>query len=185
MRDLIQVGQGLPTGRTVQVPNGAGALLIQRPHPQGSACTAWPAGTTAISAVTAGPGCGPVIDGVATDMVTTLAVDSALDAVPVCSFNVAGHTATVALPAQAADGLDISNGGPDDVRVGDLMMFTKGSTSALVYVTSVSGGADVHLRRRRPDEPQPVRRGAERHGGRPRDDGAHDRQLARTCRGSG
>lgn len=139
VRDLIQVGQGMPTGRTVQVPSGAGALIIQRPHPQGSACTAWPAGTTALSAVTVGPGCGPVIDGVATDMLTTLSVDSALDAIPVFSFNVAGHTATVALPAQAPDGLDISNGGPDDVRVGDLMMFTKGSTSALVYVTSVSG----------------------------------------------
>ena len=81
-----------------------------------------------------------MINGVATDMVTTLAVDSALDAVPVLSFDLAAHTATVALPAQAPDGLDISTGGPDDVRVGDLMMFTKGSASALVYVTAVNGG---------------------------------------------
>jgi prepilin-type N-terminal cleavage/methylation domain-containing protein len=140
VRDLIQVGQGMPTGRTVQVPNGAGELLIQRPHPQGSACTEWPAGTTAIPAVTVGPGCGPTIGGVATDMVTTLSVDSSLDAVPVWSINVGGHAATVSLPAQSPDGLDISTGGPDDVRVGDLMMFTKGSGSALVYVTAVDGG---------------------------------------------
>ena len=80
VRDFIQVGQGLPTGRTVQVPSGTGALQIQRPHPQGSTCTAWPAGTATIPAVTPGPGCGPTIDGVATDMVTTLAVDSVLDA---------------------------------------------------------------------------------------------------------
>jgi prepilin-type N-terminal cleavage/methylation domain-containing protein len=140
VRDLIQVGQGMPTGRTVQVPSGAGAARIQRPHPQGSACTEWPEGITAIPAVTEGPGCGPTIDGVATDMVTTLAVDSVLDAVPVWSFNVGAHSATVSLPAQAIGGLDISAGGPDDVRVGDLMMFTKGSGSALVYVTSVSGG---------------------------------------------
>jgi len=139
VRDLIQVGQGMPTGRTVQVPSGTGALLIQRPHPQGSACTQWASGTTTIPAVTGGPGCGPTINGVATDMVTTLAVDTVLDGVPVLSFNVSGHSATVALPAQAAGGLDISTGGPDDVRVGDLMMFAKGSTSALVYVTAVGG----------------------------------------------
>jgi prepilin-type N-terminal cleavage/methylation domain-containing protein len=139
VRDFIQVGQGMPTGRTVQVPNGVGALRIQRPHPQGSLCTEWPAGTTALSAVTPGPGCGPVINGVATGLVTTLAVDAVLDAVPVQSFNLVGHTATVSTPAQAAGGRDISAGGPDDVRVGDLMMFTKGSGSALVYVTAVDG----------------------------------------------
>jgi len=140
VRDLIQVGQGMPTGRTVQVPNGLGAVRIQRPHPQGSACTQWPAGTTTIPAVSVGPGCGAVINGVATDMVTTLAVDSVLDAVPVQSFDVNAHSATVSTLAQATSGLDISTGGPDDVRVGDLMMFTKGSVSALAYVTAVNGG---------------------------------------------
>ncbi len=139
VRDFIQVGQGLPPGRTVQVPAGNGALLVQRPRPLGSACTEWPAGTDVLPAVTVGPGCGPVIGGVATDMVTTLAADSVLDGVPVWTFNVGGHTATVATAAQAGGGLDISTGGPDDVRVGDLMMFTKGSASALVYVTAVSG----------------------------------------------
>jgi len=143
VRDLIQVGQGLPTGRTVQVPNGSGALAIQRPHPQGSTCTSWPAGTVSIAAVTPGPGCGPQINGVPTDMVTTLAVDSVLDGAPVQSYNVASHTATISTPAQAANGVDISNGGADDVRVGDLLMFTKGSVSALAYVTGVDGGQTV------------------------------------------
>jgi len=139
VRDLIQVGQGMPPGRTVQVPNGDDALRIQWPHPQGSPCTEWPAGTTAISAVTPGPGCGPVVNGTATGLVTTLAVDSTLEAVPVWSFGQAAHTATVSLPAQAAAGIDISTGRSGDVRVGDLMMFTKGSGSALVYVTAVDG----------------------------------------------
>jgi prepilin-type N-terminal cleavage/methylation domain-containing protein len=139
VRDFIQVGQGLPTGRTVQVPNGVNALQIQRPHPQGSACTQWPVGTTTIPAVTAGPGCGPVVDGIATDMVTTLAVDTVLDTVPVNSFSLNAHTATVATAAQATGGLDISTGTGDDVQVGDLMMFTKGSLSAMVYVTAVNG----------------------------------------------
>jgi prepilin-type N-terminal cleavage/methylation domain-containing protein len=139
VRDLIQVGQGLPTGRVVQVPSGTGALQIQRPHPAGSTCTAWPAGTVAIPAVTPGPGCGPAIEGVATDMVTTIAVDSVLDAVPVNSYDLVGHRATVSTPAQATGGLDISTGTGDDVRVGDLMMFTKGAVSALAYVTAVNG----------------------------------------------
>jgi hypothetical protein len=139
VRDFIQVGQGLPTGRVVQVPNGNGALRIQRPHPQSSACTQWNAGITTLPAVTVGPGCGPVVNGVATDMVTTLAVDTVLDTVPVNSFNVNAHTATVSTPAQATGGLDISTGSGDDVEVGDLMMFTKGSLSALVYVTAFDG----------------------------------------------
>ncbi len=143
VRDLIQVGQGLPSGRIIQVPNGNGALQIQRPHPQGSACTAWPAGTVAISAVTPGPGCGPQVNGVPTDMVTTLAVDSVLDSVPVQSYNLAGHTATISTPAQSVNGVDISNGTADDIRIGDLLMFTKGSVSALAYVTGVDGGQTV------------------------------------------
>jgi prepilin-type N-terminal cleavage/methylation domain-containing protein len=143
VRDFIQVGQGLPTARTVQVPAFAGALQIQRPHPQGSACTAWPAGTQTIPAVTPGPGCGPMIEGVATDMVTTLAVDSILDGVPVQSLPLGAHTATISTPAQAATGKDISVGTADDIRVGDLLMFTKGSLSAMVYVTAVDGNQTV------------------------------------------
>jgi prepilin-type N-terminal cleavage/methylation domain-containing protein len=139
VRDLLQVGQGLPTGRLVQVPNGTGALRIQRPRPDGSACTQWPEGITAISAVSVGPGCGPTIDGALTDIITTIAVDSALEGVPVYAFDITGHRATLALPAQATGGVDISNGTSDDVRVGDLIMFTKGSASTLVYVTAVDG----------------------------------------------
>ena len=101
VRDLIQVGQGLPTGRIVQVPNGNGALRIQRPHPMVSACTEWPANTVSIPAVTPGPGCGPIINGVPTDMVTTLAVDSVLDAVPVQSYD---------LPVALGDDLDAGPG---------------------------------------------------------------------------
>lgn len=140
VRDFMQAGQGLPTGRVVQVPNGDGALRLQRPHSEGSACTQFDAGITALPAVTVGPGCGPTINGVATDMVTTLAVDTALDSAPVNGHNVGQHRATVSTPAQAPGGLDISTGVGDDVAVGDLMMFVKGSASALVYVTAVDGG---------------------------------------------
>jgi prepilin-type N-terminal cleavage/methylation domain-containing protein len=145
VRDFIQVGQGLPTARVIQVPNGAGAARIQRPHPQGSPvvsasgieCTQWPAGTTTIPAVTPGPGCGPTINGAITDTVTTLAVDSMLDGFSVQNFNdtdpatgATATTATIAIPA-------VANGG-SPVAVGDLMMFAKGSASALVYVTAAT-----------------------------------------------
>jgi Tfp pilus assembly protein PilW len=139
VRDLIQVGQGLPTGRTIQVPNGTGAQQINRPAPAGSACSTWPAGTLTLPAVTVGPGCGLQVNGVATDTITTLAVDSALEGLPIQAFDVGAHTATVSTAAQFTGGRDISAGGPDDVRVGDLMMFTKGTASALVYVTAVDG----------------------------------------------
>jgi Tfp pilus assembly protein PilW len=138
-QDFLQVGQGLPTGRIIQVPNGGAALPIQQPHPQGSTCTQWPVGTVAIPAVTPGPGCGPTINGVATDTVTTMATDSMLYNVPIASFNLVARSATVATAAQANNGLNIATGQSTDVAVGDLMMFTKGSMSALVYVTGVTG----------------------------------------------
>jgi hypothetical protein len=86
-------------------------------------------------------------------MITTLSVDSVLEAVPVWSFDLVSHSATASLPCpnaaltppqpcaagQGVGGKDISTGGADDVRVGDVMMFTKGSGSALVYVTAVNG----------------------------------------------
>ena len=139
VRDMIQVGQGLPTGRTIMVPNGAGQVPINRPHPEGGTCTEWPDDMTNMPAVTAGPGCGPVVDNVPTDVITTLAGDSTFESVPINAFNLGAHTATVSTSAMATGGVDISTGGPDDVRVGDLIMFIKGSASALVYVTAVDG----------------------------------------------
>ena len=142
VRDLIQVGQGLPTGRTIEVPNGTGALLIQRPGPPGSACTEWPAGTTELSAVTPGPGCGPVVDGVATDAITIIAADSSVDQVVLSAINLNARTVTFAAPP-TANAIDISNGGPDDIRVGDLIMLTKGTASTLLYVTAIDGTQTV------------------------------------------
>ena len=36
VRDLLQVGQGLPTGRVIGLPNGVGTTPIQLPGPIGS-----------------------------------------------------------------------------------------------------------------------------------------------------
>ena len=36
VRDMLQVGQGLPGGRSILVPNGANSIPIQLPGPEGS-----------------------------------------------------------------------------------------------------------------------------------------------------
>jgi hypothetical protein len=92
-----------------------------------------------------GPGRGPVVNGQATDMITTFAADSsfegrALTALTDNSLTVA-QTRTNPLPA-IPNGATISDGGAgsfDDIYPGDLIMLTKGSLSALVEVTSVAG----------------------------------------------
>src|SRR5689334_11376782 len=79
-RDMIQVGQGLPSPRIAGIPNGAGATQIRRPGPAASgACPGVTAlrfnpttAVTAIPAVTPGPNLGPPVNTVCTDVVTTL-----------------------------------------------------------------------------------------------------------------
>jgi prepilin-type N-terminal cleavage/methylation domain-containing protein len=161
VRDMLQVGQGLPGGRAILVPNGAGSTAVQLPGPVGSDyfldgpsfCPPAPPDDLdtvceQIQAVIPGPGRGPVlIDGQpATDMITTLAADSAFDSVPLRAFAAGGASITVALPGanppQHPAGRNISDNPDvdgDNIRPGDLIMLTKGSASALVQVSSVTG----------------------------------------------
>jgi prepilin-type N-terminal cleavage/methylation domain-containing protein len=140
-RDLLQVGQGLPTGRVIDIPNGPGATAVRRPGPPTTNLT-WAVGTTSLSAVTPGPGLGPVINNVATDMVTTLAVDSAFERVPVTRIQptvarIQGCPCPTSVPP--GPGANLTNGDVDDINVGDLLMFTKGTVTTLVQVTAVNG----------------------------------------------
>jgi prepilin-type N-terminal cleavage/methylation domain-containing protein len=148
-RDLIQVGQGLPIGRIVGIPNGAGATAIARPGPAASGACPGVGNFTAgpsIPAVTVGPGRGPAINGVCTDVITTLAVDSAFEGANVSSIS-AASTLTVYQPGaddilNTADDVRITDApdvNGDNVRVGDLLLITKGDLSVLIAVTAVSG----------------------------------------------
>jgi prepilin-type N-terminal cleavage/methylation domain-containing protein len=124
-RDLLQVGQGLPTGRIVSIPNGPGATAVRRPGPPGTNLT-WALGTTDLSAVSPGPGLGPVINNVPTDMITTLAVDSAFERVPLLriqttSARIQGCPCPTSTPP--GPGANLTNGDADDINVGDLIMF--------------------------------------------------------------
>ncbi len=136
VRDLLQVGQGLPPGHVIQIPSGDGAQPIRLPGPPGTNYQL--AGAIELPAVVPGPGLGPTIDGQPTDMMTTLAADSAFDHVPLTALAADGSSITVA----GADlgGTNITDGGPDDIRPGDLLMLSRGGTNnTLVEVTRVAG----------------------------------------------
>lgn len=132
VRDLLQVGQGLPSGRVILLPSGANSQAINMPGPRGSAFTL--AGSTEISAVEPGPGLGPVVNGQATDIILTLAADSSFDQVSLTALaaNGGGSSMTVDPAVNITDSL-----GGNDLDPGDLIMLTKGSLSALVQVSRV------------------------------------------------
>lgn len=151
VRDMLQVGQGLPSGRSILVPNGTGSWPILLPGPEGSElylsgpsfCPPAPPDDNdtvceQIQAVIPGPGRGPtLVDGQPpTDMITTLAADSAFDSVALTAFAANGSSITVATPAQHVSGVSVAT---VDIQPGDLIMLTKGSASALRMVSGVSG----------------------------------------------
>ena len=137
-RDLLQTGQGMPNGGVILIPSGAGSTPIKRPGPPGTTYTS-ALGDTDISAVTPGPGLGPVVNGVPTDIITVLEADSAFDHRSLTAIAATGASMTVSKPQPDGTTADISNGGPDDILPGQLILLTKGSAAALVEVTSVDG----------------------------------------------
>jgi prepilin-type N-terminal cleavage/methylation domain-containing protein len=156
VRDLLQTGQGLPTGRFITIPSGAGATAIRLPGPPGMPDFTLPTTTTELNAVMPRPGAGPVINNVATDVITVLAADSSFDrraltALTNTSMTVALNRARQPLTGlplvreEIRNGANISDGATnaalavDDIDAGDLIMLTRGSLSALVQVTGVSG----------------------------------------------
>jgi prepilin-type N-terminal cleavage/methylation domain-containing protein len=163
VRDLLQVGQGLPSGNVVQLPSGAGSAAILMPAPPGMTyylgalgpatervptLTAVPPGAGLgppwLSAVIVGPGMGPVVNGQPTDMIVTLAGDSAFDSIRLISLPASGKNMTVWNGPNASHGANITNGGADDIHDGDMIVLSRGSVSALVQVTSVNGQS-VHF----------------------------------------
>jgi prepilin-type N-terminal cleavage/methylation domain-containing protein len=120
VRDVLQVGQGLPSGRQILIPNGANSALLQLPGPIGtdynydgpSFCPPDPPDDIdtvceSVQAVIPGPGRGPAVEvngvtGPPTDMLTTLSADSTFDTVDLIAFGADGRSVTVALPCAAS-----------------------------------------------------------------------------------
>jgi prepilin-type N-terminal cleavage/methylation domain-containing protein len=119
VRDFIQVGQGLPSGKVISIPSGLGGNPVVRPGPPGAGYN-FGAGATEISAVTPGAGLGPIVNGVTTDMITILYVDSLFDPTQ-CVLSAAG------------DQMTLTNTTP--IEAGDVIMFTNSLGSAMQYAT--------------------------------------------------
>jgi len=138
-RDMLQVGQGLPVGRRIGIPNGFGSTPVVRPGPAATgACagvTTFPLDST-IPAVSAGPDLGPPINGECTDVVTIMAADNLFEPVATASIAAAGGSAVIHDDVNISDDPDVNS---DNLRAGDLLMFTKGTMSVLMQVTAVAG----------------------------------------------
>jgi prepilin-type N-terminal cleavage/methylation domain-containing protein len=134
VRDLLQVGSGLPTGHAILTPSGAGSTRVKMPGPPGTAFTN-AVGDVDMNAVNPEPGLGPVINGAATDVLTVLTADNNFINEPLTAIT---NTTIDVATTNVATGLAINIAtGPDRVQPGQLLMLEKGATTTLVEVTSV------------------------------------------------
>lgn len=130
VRDLLQVGSGLPSGHTIAIPSGTGSSVVKIPGPPGTNFTTT-AGSTSLPAVMPRAGAGPTLNGVPTDVLTVMMADN--------TFLNVGITAATSTTVDIAAGPNIATG-PDRVSTGQLMMISKGSLTTLVQVTAVNTG---------------------------------------------
>jgi prepilin-type N-terminal cleavage/methylation domain-containing protein len=129
VRDLLQVGSGLPASHAVSIPNGAGAERVRLPGPPDDAVVLQtPIGALVLPAVVPWNGAGHAINGVNTDILTILMADN--------TFLDVALTAVDDDEVTVAAGLDIEDG-PDRVDEGQLMLISKGSVNTLVQVTEI------------------------------------------------
>jgi type II secretory pathway pseudopilin PulG len=136
VRDLLQVAAGLPPGHTLSIPSGANSARVLLPGPpigNDGADTDFETEDTAttLSAVIPGPGLGPVVNGVATDIVTVLMADN--------TFGDVAITAATSTTVDVTAAVNIATG-VDRIVPGQLMMVEKGSTALLLQVTAVDTG---------------------------------------------
>jgi hypothetical protein len=155
VRDMLQVGQGLPSGNVILTPNGANSTAILLPAPPtktyylaaignpgemvpmlSAAAPGAGNGPPSLSAVLPGPDLGPIVEGTQTDMIVTIAGDSAFDTIRLTALDANGASMTVWNGPTANHGANITNGGADDIHAGDLILLTRDSFSAIVQVTS-------------------------------------------------
>jgi type II secretory pathway pseudopilin PulG len=152
IRDLIQTGQGVPTGG-IPLPRGGPGGLIARPGPIGSELTFPPEWET-LPAVSPGPSLGPVINGVPTDLVTVVRADPTIRLSEMPIQAIAANGSSITIPAA----IPIDDDGTA-IREGDLIMFSNANGNAIQEVTSVAGqtivfGANAGSMLNQPTAPQ-------------------------------
>jgi prepilin-type N-terminal cleavage/methylation domain-containing protein len=130
VRDLTQVGQGLPNTKVLTIPSGDNVAL-RRPGPPGSNlqladdATAWPA-------VLTGPALGPRVapTGPLTDLLTVVLAD----------VNFTTPTGEPLTCTVASNGASMTiNNPPVSLETGDILMFEVSGQNAVQVVTSVAG----------------------------------------------
>lgn len=129
-RDLIQAGQGIPTGGIPIPSGGVGVAAIRRP---GMANLTFPAGSIVLPAISAGQALGPTIQGRLTDIITVLYADStlALNAAPLAAIAADGSSMTVSAATPIGN---LSNA----ITPGDLIVFSNPIGNAIQEVTAVN-----------------------------------------------
>ncbi|MBI4484509.1 MAG: prepilin-type N-terminal cleavage/methylation domain-containing protein [Acidobacteria bacterium] len=131
-RDLVSAGRDIPVGG-IPIPSGADADPLVRPAPTGVALT-FPAADGTLAAVTTGQALGPIINGVATDMITVLMSDPLLDLTSEFLTDVAADGSSVTVdPAIPIDDPVIG------VAAGDLIMLSNSLGFAIQMVTGRTG----------------------------------------------
>lgn len=130
IRDLIQSGEGDYSLRTgVSIPSGVGVDLIVRPGPPG-ANWFFPDTYTMLPAVSPANGIGPMVNDVATDVVTLLFEDRSLDFGGVTP-NIPASGDSLQFPV----GFDMGSG-TAAIKEGDLIRFGGGAMQEVTLVAA-------------------------------------------------
>jgi hypothetical protein len=133
VRDMIQTGTSIPRGG-VSIPGGVGSVPVQRPGPaNGVGPWLFPATWEVLPAVMPGNSLGPALIGVQTDVITLMYADPTiqLNQFPLDALSADGSIATVNA------GTNI--GGPDGIRIGDIILYMNGMGNTIQMVTAVAG----------------------------------------------
>ena len=147
IRDLLQVGSGLPVGHAVQIP--CCTTQINLPGPPGP-ISKYALGEPDLDAVKVGTRLGPLVNQIAgtactvesatcvkTDIITTMAADSTFTDVRLTSRLANGTRITVDPAVNIL-------GGADRILPGQLIMLEKGSYTVLLQVTQVDSSPSAH-----------------------------------------
>lgn len=145
IKDVMQAGRVIgPEG--VPIPSGVGVEPIRRPSPPGTDLTFDVATTTNLPDISTGYQLGPVVNGLATDIITVLTVDAFMPTIetpPTGTTDpnegtLAADGSFVTLPASSLWIVgDTANDTPP-IRTGDLVLFKNARGMAVQTVTSVS-----------------------------------------------
>jgi len=142
IKDVMQAGRIIgPEG--IPIPNGAGAQLIQRPSPPNTTMNFNTTTTTNLPDITTGYTLGPVINGVATDMLTLMTVDAFMPTVetpPTGTIDpnegtLASDGGSITLPANSVWLTGDPVNDTPAMNVGDLVLFKNTRGMAIQTVT--------------------------------------------------